>query len=391
MTRKILAVFVLAAMILTGMPMTAWAGGVQTGTNTEINVYGSVIEGPDRPVLVQPIGNLDGNGDGAEFNLTIISQSGFAAGDEIYVASRRCLVDYFYYWDGQGNWIPFGNAPGDTIGNPGEMQQTDSTYALQITYGDMLRPVGSSETVATARIKVVSVAAGVSQIVFGRDAADTATYAGGVIPFDGLSQIIGQRSYPAEYAASLGGGVQTGTNPKVNVYGSVVEGPDSAAPVQFIYSLDGNGDGEEFDLAILSESGFAAGDEIYVASSRYAVDYFFYQDAQGRWIPFGNAPGDEILHLSKMQQANNSHALQITYGDMLRPVDGSDTVATARIKVVSVAAGTSQIVFGADAADTASYAMGVTPIDGLIRIIGVRRYPAEYTFSLGGVQTGTNT
>ena len=231
MTRKILAVFVLAAMILSGMPMIALGGGVQTGTNTEVNVYGSVVEGPERPVLVQPADNLDGNGDGAEFNLTIISQSGFSAGDEIYVASRRYAVDYFFYWDAQGNWIPFGNAPGDTTGNHGEMQQTDHTYALQITYGDMLRPVGGSETVAIARIKVVSIAAGVSQIIFGRDAADTATYARGVTPVDGLSQIIGQRSYPAEYAASLDGGVQTGTNPKVNVYGSVVEGPDSSAPV----------------------------------------------------------------------------------------------------------------------------------------------------------------
>ncbi|MCL2153687.1 MAG: Ig-like domain-containing protein, partial [Oscillospiraceae bacterium] len=255
-TKKVLALIVSAVMILSLMPAMAFGGGVTAGTNLNINTYGSVVEGPDGSVSAQSIGDINGNNDGAEFNLTIISSTAFAAGDTIYVASRRFSVDYFYYKDAAGDWVPFGGTPG-VLAN---MQQTSNLHAMEITFGDMLRLVGGSTTVATATIKVVSTATGTSQIVFGRDADDTATYARGTTPTNGLSNIIGTRTFPAEFSAPKANGlllsaVRTGGGTG-SVYANNV---DTYTVTAYITTLrDGGGlpvSGAQVNFSVLSGTG----------------------------------------------------------------------------------------------------------------------------------------
>ena len=146
---------------------------------------------------------------------------------------------------------------------------------------------------------------------------------------------------------------------------SVVVPPDGSVPAQSA-PVDGNGDGQEFSL-VLIHNGDGFPDGFYVASSRAAVDHYFFRDQNGEWQPLG-------------QQINNNAALAIPINDdTTKDITGS--MKELKLKVVSEAAGVSWIAFGVDAECTASYARGISFPDGhdITHIIGFQRFAITFT------------
>ncbi len=149
----------------------------------------------------------------------------------------------------------------------------------------------------------------------------------------------------------------------INTYSSVVEPPTGSVSATTKVT-DRDEDGAEFTATLVG-----AFDVLYVASSRSSVDYFFYKhpvtdtwEAIPKGVTIGATTYDTLYDVKEFMSK-----------------ELSPTSRELKLKVISSAAGTSQIVYGIVAVDVFDYARGKTPDNGLANIIGQRRWPAEFT------------
>ncbi|MCL1849493.1 MAG: stalk domain-containing protein [Clostridiales bacterium] len=252
-TKKVLALLVLAVMLISIMPMSAFG----VNPSTSMNIFNSSVRSPEGqwPSQTKPIKN---DGDGAEFVITVVdvysAYDAVGGYDSIYIASNRPSVDFFYVSWG-GSWHPLGGFMGSSdeqrtgnfnagavsggvsVGNtainsalPAGLYTSGCT-AIEIPIGRIVDGavnsagdpaplfgyVTSTSNTKNVTIKVVSTAAGTSQIAVGINPVTTADYArnrslsnSATAGFPGvgdITDIIGQRRYPVEFTAAKAGSV----------------------------------------------------------------------------------------------------------------------------------------------------------------------------------------
>ena len=341
-TKKTLVLFLLTALLLSLIPAAAYGA-------PGLDVYNSDIVPPANAVPAQNA-PTSRNGEGAEFVVVLIDNGeGFPT--NLYVASSRPSLDYFYYGFGAAaDWTLIGGA---------ESYQT-------IRISTMTTAIPGSDRAREMRLKVASTMGGVSRIAFGIDAVCTVDCASGRPLTHDDSHIIQQDSYPVTFTSTSGGGASGLTSTNINPYYSVVASPDRPAPAQPL-PLNANSEGLEFTLTVTGNSAITTTDKIFVASSRPDVDYLYYKIGTGSWTPYyagGVTPLSSYATLTPFTHSSNL----------------SGTVHEFKLKIVSTATGTSQIVFGVNAGDVADYADGKTlNSDRIGNIIGQRKFAAEFS------------
>ena len=147
---------------------------------------------------------------------------------------------------------------------------------------------------------------------------------------------------------------------------SIVIAPEDPVPAQ-PEPIDGNGDGQVFKL-VLIHNGNGFPDKFYTASSRYPVDYLFYQTVSGDWILIGDGPAQ--YHI-------------ISIPEMTVPIEGTDTTRELNLKVVSKNAGVSNIAFGVDDECIVNFVLSRELPDDhdATHIIGHQSFTIEFTSS----------
>gem|GEM_PF-1217147 len=304
-----------------------------TSVAGSLDLYRSSVVAPRSPVYAASSANADATG--AEFTVTIVSNSGAPAGN-LYMASSRPSQDTFYYKMGS-RWYP--------IGSNGAVDLDDATYV--------------SATRSELIVKVVSTSPGTSDIAFGTERNNTIDFAQGRSGADDR-KIIQFRVYEAEFTSIHGG---------IDVNQSTITSPRNS--VFAAASASATAEGAEFTLTLYANSAFPA--NIFVASDRYQTDTFYYKSGNA-WIEIG-----------RMTDVNTSLSIPIdiiTGGGYRNGGAGTTTqLSSSRrellIKVVSTSVGTSQIAFGLDSANTLDFAMDWRGADQT-RIIQQRRYAAEF-------------
>ena len=163
-TRKVLALVVLAAMVLSLMPAMAF------GAN-DVDLYNSVVIAPEGsvPALNTPAGDKDGN----EFSLILVGDGAVPSGN-LYISSSRMTADTLFYKKGP-NWLA---VPGDGTGNG---------WVINLSLSDGETPPGyyytpRVNTTIEVNLKLQSNAAGTSRLVFSVQNFDAVT------PVKGLNQ-----------------------------------------------------------------------------------------------------------------------------------------------------------------------------------------------------------
>ena len=334
---------------------SSYSGGTGS-TTTNINPYQSVVVSPGSPVAAQVL-PLNRYNEGAEFTLTITGNSSIGSDDKIYVASSRPNADYLYYRLGNGDWQPF---------QAGNDRPLSSVAVLTpFTHSSSI-----SSTIHELRLKIVSTAEGISDIVFGIDPVDVSDYAAGRFSAQSnrLGNIIGQRKFVAEFSAPSG---SPGNSNNISVNRSSVSAPDQPVSAQ-IPPLSRDGSGAEFTLTLTGNASLTANDRIYVASSRPGTDYLYYRLGSGDWQPFYSGGDIPITSMAALVPFTHSTSL-------------SNVSHELRLKIVSTAEGISQIVFGTNAQDTLDYALGRTLSSGLSQIVGQRSYNVTFTTPVSNI------
>ena len=195
-TKKVLALLVLAVMLISIMPMSVFA------LPGDFNTYSTVVEPPESSVSAQTY-PVNGDDDGAEFTLTITEW----IDGSLYVASSRSSVDYLYYKDANDVWQAYGGSldkASFSDGSARTLELSMDTHAFQIVDGS---------STYIAELKILSTAAGTSNIVFGKDSGDVLTYSRGSTPDpNGLVNIIQQRRYPAQFTSARAKSVLVSVN-----------------------------------------------------------------------------------------------------------------------------------------------------------------------------------
>ena len=336
-----------------------------SSSGNRINAAYSYAAYPDRSVATQSL-PLSRYGSGAEFTVTAVANSTITASDRLYVATSRPSTDYLYYRLGSGDWLPY-------------YAGSDISLSSAVALTPFAHSTSVSSTVHEIRLKIVSTAAGTSQVVFGTDVIDVSDYAAGrsMSQYNGLANIVGQRSYPATFTSGSSGSNSSGSGSNnINVAYTVVTGPDRSVSAQ-VLPLDRYDGGAEFSVMLMGYSSITANDKLYIASSRPNVDYLYYRLGSGDWLPYYS--GSDIPMASALALTPFSHSVLV-----------SSAVHELRLKIVSAAPGTSHIVFGADAECVTDYALGRTPSHGLSHIAGQRRYPAEFGTAYNNKNSGNH-
>ncbi len=182
-TKKVLALVVLAAFLISIVPFAAFA----------VDAYNSSIDAPTG--TVPAVGTPATDSDGAEFDVVIVGDG------PIYVASSRpAATSYYYKLDSKWYEIPFYTQTG--------AEGTEVTVLQRVVEIDAAKTTRLGDASSTARaleLKVVSTAAGRTNIAFGltptaaRDYALSRDYQGP--SSDDISKIIGGNLYPVEFDA----------------------------------------------------------------------------------------------------------------------------------------------------------------------------------------------
>ena len=166
-TKKVLALLVLAAMIMSIVPAMAFGA---------INVDVSRVIPPEgtKAAVAGTYGAADGwNGtaDGQVFTvmLTRIGVGAWAS-DDLWVATNRPNSDSFFYMK-SGVW--------ELIPKADEVSGSPGTYKLDLA--NVATNLAGSTTTREMSFKVISTAAGTSQIAFGITPTDTGTYGTGAV------------------------------------------------------------------------------------------------------------------------------------------------------------------------------------------------------------------
>ena|GEM_PF-1482482 len=261
-TKKVLALLVLAAMIMSIVPAMAFGF---------ISVYDSVVYPPSGSVAAQP-NVADGptgfnvNDVGAEFVVTLV-QNGNSVWGNLYVASSRNNVDRFFYSDYNGNWIELLGA-----------RDVDNALTLIVDGAGQNIYTKDQGAVKELTIKVMSVSAGTSNIAFGTDkfvvttpatattpaiysidstfeptrntaayARSRSSYTGTIAPNVGDSvsvdtlYILKQTRYPAEFTSPRANGVTLNVRQEDMNRSEVYVQPQTTPPVldYYAYTADG--------------------------------------------------------------------------------------------------------------------------------------------------------
>ena len=322
-----------------------------------INVYTSAVEITKSTAQAQSAPTR--YDDGVEF-LVVLVDNGDGFPDEIYTASSRPGVDYFYYRIDSGDWLPITNSP-------------RSYHPIRIS--TMTTALYSGGNVRELQMKVVSAAAGRSDIAFGIDADCTVDYAQGRTPVHDYSHIIEYYSDDSpDFSSASGSG---GTSSNISTAYSIVAGPNRPIATQ-VLPLNRYDEGAEFTVTVSGNSTIAAGDTLYIATSRPNNDYLYYRVGNDEWRPYYSG-SDRVMGSAAIALTPLTHSTRI-----------SATVHEFKFKIVSTSTGTSQIVFGINAVDVADYASGRSLTQSrLNNIIQQRKYAVEY--STTGASTGTSS
>ena len=180
------AVYLVIALITLLGTMLALPFGLYAGINT----YSSVVEPPSILIPVVSAADVNENAVGAEYTATLVIDGN--AWNDIYIASNRDASDFLFYLDPiSENWTSLEAYKGAS--------GVSSVYTIESSLGEFL-----SSSAVVLRLKVVSTVAGTSQIVFGIDPDDVYEYANGSTPMSGLTNIINQRRWPAEFVGGDG-------------------------------------------------------------------------------------------------------------------------------------------------------------------------------------------
>lgn len=168
MKKKVLALVVLAAMLISILPFAAFAA------DGDINVYGSSVsvETEKADVVAKESGSFDATDDGVEFQVVAVTD-GTDLDGKLFIASSRGTTDAIFYKE-NSKWHPYDTENGLTI---------------------------KGSKVETVDIKVLSNIAGTVKLAFGTDKSSVNTYAEGK-EFgvnESLTKIIGQKLYSATF------------------------------------------------------------------------------------------------------------------------------------------------------------------------------------------------
>jgi hypothetical protein len=200
-TKKVLALVVLAAMLVSIMPMMAFG---------DISIYSSTVVPPEgSESATAAIYVSDGTKDGTVFEVVLVKGAEATLNSaNLYMASSRGSVDKFFWSnDDDGPWyLITGITTGTSFANTGD---GSSTATGSVTLG-MSTIAATGLTSKTVYIKVQSATAGRPDIVFGTDYGSIGSdsvvgYARG-LSFDGTIRaqdaIIGRQRYPIEFTAA---------------------------------------------------------------------------------------------------------------------------------------------------------------------------------------------
>jgi len=332
-------------------------GTIDTSVSANINTTYTVVSGPSysTPAQTLPLVKSD---IGADFVLTVVGNGALTPTDRLYIASSRPNTDYLYYRIGSGDWLPYHS--GGDIPMGGTLTLTPFTHSAS-----------TSSNIHEMRLKVISTVPGTSQIAFGVDAACVTDYTRDRNLTHDINHILGQRKYSVQFTSAY---YNKNVGHKINVQGSFAVGPNRMIAAQTL-PLNRYSDGAEFNVTLSGLSALTANDKLYVASSRPDSDYLFYRTSAGDWAPYyssGDIPMASALPLIPFTHSTSTSA----------------TIHELRLKIVSTAGGTSQIVFGSDPIDVADFAAGgnMSQNFGLSNIIGQRSYPAEFSGAVGSNQ-----
>jgi hypothetical protein len=196
-TKKVLALVVLAAMLVSIMPMMAFGDS--------INTVASTVTGPDSTAEAKA-GTLTQDSDGAEFDVVVSSGpgGGSLAGETLYVSSSRNnrldsssridAIYYEYYNNATKDWKPATRIAAAGVPNDGV-----AVYSIPIG-PELISRNAAVGVYVNFKIKVVTNLAGKADIVFGTVVDDVSQYANGKTPTDtGVANIIGRTRYPIEF------------------------------------------------------------------------------------------------------------------------------------------------------------------------------------------------
>ena len=327
--------------------------GVSGGSN--ISPSYSYVVGPTAAVPARAATAFNNYDAGAEFTVTLVANTTISATDRIFIATSRPNIDYLYYRLGNGNWQPYHGG--------GLVPMADAVPLTAFTHST---PTSGSASTHEMKLKICSAVPGTSQIVFGTDIVSVNSYAEGnaLTATTGLNNIIGKRKYSIEFSAA-GASVDPTISANINVNYTIVNGPLASSPAQTL-PLAKSDIGADFSITLVGYSTLTSSDRIYIASSRPNVDYLYYKIGTGDWQPYhagGDIPMSRTLSLSPFTHSTNT----------------SSNIHEIRLKVISTASGTSQIVFGVDAACVTDSARDRNLTHDLTHILSQKKFPAQFT------------
>ena len=209
-TKKVLALLVLTAMIMSIVPAMAF-GAISVDRSRVIEPEGSVAA---------IAGTIKVGDEGQEFKLIIVDPD-TDFDEEIYIASSRSAVDRFFY-SVRGNWFEVSYING--VGN------NNTVGVIGGSYGDYALSSAISSTSKEITIKVISSAQGTSRIAFGLDSEvrpgnawdNTLNYAysrGGT----DASYIIGGARYPITFTSPRAETIKLAHSPDSGKYANNVD------------------------------------------------------------------------------------------------------------------------------------------------------------------------
>jgi hypothetical protein len=154
----------------------------------------------------------------------------------------------------------------------------------------------------------------------------------------------------------------------INTYSSVVKAPDESVEAQIV--ADGNEaalkDGAEFTVVVSQPTGLLGNEELYIGSSRSSsvspVDYLSYDDGDD-WVDLPFVNGVATLSAAQLAAFTGIYSKSVDF------------------KVVSIASGTSNIVFGIVEDSVREYTKGqdFTSTHSITDIIQQKRFPVQFT------------
>ena len=264
-TKKVLALLVLTAMIMSIVPAMAFGA---------INVDQSDVIVPTTGPIAAVSGIPNGRDDGQEFKVIVYDPD--EDWDDFYVASSRPTVDHFFYAIGP-NWyeVDYASAGTTTAG---------------IIDAHMLAEIKGSDLAKELSLKVVSTAAGTSRIAFGLegDGSTPATSAmawGNTLDY-ALSRggtdatlIIGGARYPVEFTSPRAYKITLASNATSGRYANNIDNYVLTATV--VTQSEVPVSGQTVNFSIISGTGarLSASSATTNAAGRAVV--FLYSSRQG--------------------------------------------------------------------------------------------------------------